>query len=217
MVAATLIRTFCFRSICDSLGFYGKTLLVKDFLFVSKLSYGPRIPNTPLSFPFVHNYMPVTNGKSYSELIKLPYIRWFASEPKRGDVVVFNFPGVIPWCIVPSLNQLFPIMILFASSAVKMSGTTGLNRLWYTRSIKPTTTSTPVAAAGDTLQIINGDVFINGKPAIVPPYSARKYNVTLKQGFTLDKDHLEELGIMINETEGPRQQATCVVVLRNTK
>jgi signal peptidase I len=70
-----------------------KTLLVKDFLFVSKLSYGPRIPNTPLSVPFVHNYMPVTNGKSYSELIKLPYIRWFASAPKRGDVVVFNFPA----------------------------------------------------------------------------------------------------------------------------
>src|SRR5207253_11369573 len=69
-----------------------KTLLVNDFLFVSKLSYGPRIPNTPLSVPFVHNYLPGSTRKSYSQLIKIPYVRWFASMPKRGDVVVFNFP-----------------------------------------------------------------------------------------------------------------------------
>ena len=70
-----------------------KTLLVRDFLFVSKLSYGPRIPNTPLSVPFVHNYLPITNGKSYSTAIQLPYTRWFGSMPKRSDVVVFNFPA----------------------------------------------------------------------------------------------------------------------------
>ncbi|HRF20472.1 MAG TPA: S26 family signal peptidase, partial [Chitinophagaceae bacterium] len=69
-----------------------KTLLVRDFLFVSKLSYGPRIPNTPLSVPFVHNYMPIGKGKSYSTALQLPYIRWFASKVKRGDAVVFNFP-----------------------------------------------------------------------------------------------------------------------------
>ena len=93
IVAATLIRTFIFEAYTIPSGSMEKTLLVRDFLFVSKLSYGPRIPNTPLSVPFVHNYLPVTNGKSYSELIKFPYIRWFASTPKRGDVVVFNFPA----------------------------------------------------------------------------------------------------------------------------
>jgi signal peptidase I len=69
------------------------TLLVNDFLFVSKFSYGPRIPNTPLSIPFVHNYVPGTSYKSYTEALKLPYIRWFSSPVERGDVVVFNFPG----------------------------------------------------------------------------------------------------------------------------
>jgi signal peptidase I len=89
-----------------------KTLLIRDFLFVSKLSYGPRIPNTPLSVPFVHNYLPVTNGKSYSTAIELPYTRWFAAMPKKGDVVVFNFPAATQSYMHLVLNQPFLIMIL---------------------------------------------------------------------------------------------------------
>ena len=82
IVAATLIRTFIFEAYTIPSGSMEKTLLVKDFLFVSKLSYGPRIPNTPLSVPFVHNYLPLRNGKSYSTAIQLPYNRWFGSMPK---------------------------------------------------------------------------------------------------------------------------------------
>ncbi len=93
VVAATLIRTFVFEAYTIPSPSMEKTLLVRDFLFVSKLSYGPRIPNTPLSVPFVHNYLPGSSWKSYSEAIKIPYTRWFASTPQRGDVVVFNFPA----------------------------------------------------------------------------------------------------------------------------
>jgi signal peptidase I len=57
VVAATLIRTFVFEAYTIPSASMEKTLLVKDFLFVSKLSYGPRIPMTPLSVPFVHNYL----------------------------------------------------------------------------------------------------------------------------------------------------------------
>src|SRR5258708_36164096 len=93
IVAATLIRTFVFEAYTIPTGSMEKTLLINDFLFVSKFSYGPRIPNTPLSIPFVHNTLPVTNGNSYVEWIKIPYTRWFASPVKRTDVVVFNFPA----------------------------------------------------------------------------------------------------------------------------
>ena len=58
IVAATLIRTFVFEAYTIPTGSMEKTLLVNDFLFVSKFSYGPRIPNTPLSIPFVHNTLP---------------------------------------------------------------------------------------------------------------------------------------------------------------
>src|SRR5690606_37539974 len=93
VVAATLIRTFIFEAYTIPSGSMEKSLLIRDFLFVSKLSYGPRIPNTPLSVPFVHNYLPGSSRKSYSVLIKIPYSRWFASPVKRGDAVVFNFPA----------------------------------------------------------------------------------------------------------------------------
>jgi signal peptidase I len=64
VVAATIIRTFVFEAYTIPTGSMEKTLLVNDFLFVSKSSYGPRIPNTPLTFPFVHHSLPISNTQS---------------------------------------------------------------------------------------------------------------------------------------------------------
>ncbi|MFN8266243.1 MAG: DUF5684 domain-containing protein [Chitinophagaceae bacterium] len=93
VVAATIIRTFIFEAYTIPTPSMERSLLVNDFLFVSKLSYGPRVPNTPLSFPFVHHTLPVTGGKSYLNWIELPYKRWFASPVKRNDVVVIQSAG----------------------------------------------------------------------------------------------------------------------------
>src|SRR5579862_7653716 len=93
VIAATLIRTFVFEAYVIPTPSMEKTLLVNDFLFVSKFSYGPRLPNTPLALPFVHHSIPYTNADSYVEWIKIPYTRWFASPITRNDVVVFNFPA----------------------------------------------------------------------------------------------------------------------------
>ena len=72
-----------------------KTLLVGDYLYVSKVTYGPKMPNTPLSFPFVHHTMPLsTTKKSFSEASKWPYKRLKGlRQIERNDVVVFNFPA----------------------------------------------------------------------------------------------------------------------------
>ena len=94
VIAATLIRLFIIEAYTIPTQSMENSLLAGDFLFVSKLSYGPRLPNTPLAFPFAHHTMPLTdNVKAYSELIKLPYKRLpgFA-KIKNGDVVVFNYP-----------------------------------------------------------------------------------------------------------------------------
>ena len=92
-VAASLIRGFLIEAYMIPTGSMERSLLVGDFLFVSKLNYGPRIPNTPLAFPFAHHTMPITGGKAYSELIKIPYKRLPGFENiERNDVVVFNFP-----------------------------------------------------------------------------------------------------------------------------
>jgi signal peptidase I len=70
VVAATIIRTFFIEAYTIPTGSMEGSLLVNDYLFVSKMAYGPRVPNTPLAFPLVHNTMPITGGKSYSESIK---------------------------------------------------------------------------------------------------------------------------------------------------
>lgn len=93
VIAATIIRTFFIEAFTIPTPSMEKSLMVGDFLFVSKVSYGPRTPMTPLSFPFAHQEMPIIGGKSYSEIIKLPYYRLpgFA-KIKNNDVVVFNYP-----------------------------------------------------------------------------------------------------------------------------
>lgn len=95
--AAMLIRFFVFEAFTIPTSSLEGTLLVGDFLFVDKFSYGMRMPNTPLAFPLVQNVMPFTSGSSsvnsYVDWIKIPYIRLpKLTEIKRNDLVVFNFP-----------------------------------------------------------------------------------------------------------------------------
>ena len=95
VVAATLIRMFFIEAYTIPTSSMEKSLLVGDYLFVSKVAYGPKVPNTPLSFPFAHHTMPGTKStKSYLEWIKWPYHRLAGfSDVERNDVVVFNFPA----------------------------------------------------------------------------------------------------------------------------
>jgi signal peptidase I len=93
VIAATIIRTFFIEAFTIPTPSMEKTLMVGDFLFVSKVHYGPRTPITPLSVPFVHQEMPIFGGKSYSTAIQLPYYRipGFA-KIVHNDIVVFNYP-----------------------------------------------------------------------------------------------------------------------------
>lgn len=94
VVAATIIRTFFLEAFQIPTPSMEKNLLVGDMLFVSKISYGARLPMTPMTFPFTHNTMPIGNVKSYLEIYEMPYMRLpgFGSV-QRNDVVVFNFPA----------------------------------------------------------------------------------------------------------------------------
>lgn len=198
VVAATLIRTFIFEAYTIPSGSMEKTLLVRDFLFVSKLSYGPRIPNTPLSFPFVHNYLPVFNTKSYSELIKLPYVRWFASQPKRGDVVVFNFPAgdtVIHVDGFESLNPYIDIKrrALRGSREDQMVLADPVN---FPVVVHPVDKSDNyikrcVGVSGDVIEVKNDVVYANGVLQELPPNSELNYVVTVTNQF-FDQDVMKK-------------------------
>ncbi|HEY5570645.1 MAG TPA: S26 family signal peptidase, partial [Bacteroidales bacterium] len=94
LVAVYFINTFFFQNYQIPSSSLEKSLLVGDYLFVSKLSYGPRVPNTPLSFPLAQHTLPVLNCKSYFEFPHFDYKRLGGiGSIKRNDIVVFNFPA----------------------------------------------------------------------------------------------------------------------------
>ncbi len=93
LVAVYFINLFLFQNYKIPTSSLEKSLLVGDHLFVSKVTYGPRIPNTPLSFPLLQNTVPIFNTKSYSEWPQWKYKRLKGfKEVEKGDIVVFNFP-----------------------------------------------------------------------------------------------------------------------------
>ncbi|MAN88435.1 MAG: S26 family signal peptidase [Algoriphagus sp.] len=93
VVAASLIRWLLLEPFTIPTASMEKSLLVGDFLFVSKMHYGTRIPKTPLQVPLTHQKIWGTEIPSYSDAIQLPYYRLPGfSEVKRNDVVVFNYP-----------------------------------------------------------------------------------------------------------------------------
>ncbi|MCB0755853.1 MAG: signal peptidase I [Flavobacteriales bacterium] len=93
VIAATIIRLFLIEAYTIPTSSMEKSLLIGDFLFVSKVSYGPRTPMTPLAFPFAHHTIPGINTKAYLEWIKLPYYRLPGfGKIENNDVVVFNYP-----------------------------------------------------------------------------------------------------------------------------
>jgi signal peptidase I len=144
VIAATIIRTFFIEAFTIPTPSMEKTLMVGDFLFVSKINYGARTPMTPLSVPFVHQEMPIFGGKAYSESIKLPYYRLpgFATV-KNNDIVVFNYP---------------------------MEDERPVDK--QTHYIKRC-----VGISGDTLQVIDRAVYINGKKNMQPKKSQYIYDI----------------------------------------
>ncbi|NML37644.1 signal peptidase I [Chitinophaga sp. G-6-1-13] len=192
IIAATLIRTFIFEAYTIPTPSMEKTLLVNDFLFVSKISYGPRIPMTPLAMPFVHHTMPFTKStKAYSEAIKWKYKRLPGfSDIKRYDVVVFNFPEGDTVAIDAPDPSYY--------NMVRQNGWQAVNNSYQIihRPVdkRENYIKRCMAEAGDTLKIVHGVVYVNGQPAPVPPGSQHKY-VVETTGDQLNASRLDELGI----------------------
>ncbi|GAB3012108.1 signal peptidase I [Niabella terrae] len=213
IVAATLIRTFIFEAYTIPSSSMEKTLLVKDFLFVSKFSYGPRIPNTPLSIPFIHNYTPGFNTTSYSTLIELPYIRWFASPVKRNDCVVFNFPEGDTVIHAEGYESLVPYSQVkrFAALGDQQSINVLNNPDVYPVVVHPPDKTDNyikrcVGIAGDSIKVVNGDLFVNNEPAFISPTSATYYIFRSKNNVGMTGDYLKEAGIRISSDGNDFQQ-----------
>lgn len=162
VIAATLIRTFLIEAFTIPTPSMEKSLMVGDFLFVSKVNYGARVPMTPLSFPFAHHTLPGTeNTKSYLEWIKLPYMRLPGIQDiKNNDIVVFNYP----------MEDFRPV---------------DKQENYIKRCI---------AIPGDSLKLVNGKVFVNGKENPAPMEGQMSYHVKT-DGTGFNPERLHDLGI----------------------
>ena len=162
VIAATIIRTFFIEAYTIPTPSMEKSLLVGDFLFVSKVSYGARIPNTPLSFPFAHHTMPIFGGKSYLEWIKIGYHRLPGfGKVKHGDCVVFNWPAE---------NEGRPV------------------------DKKENYIKRCIGTPGDTLSIVEREVYINGVKDNLPKSSQSSYHV-VTDGTGFSERALSRLGL----------------------
>jgi signal peptidase I len=187
VIAATVIRTFFFEAFTIPTSSLEKSMMVGDYLFVSKVSYGAKIPNTPLSFPFAHHTLPATeHTKSYLEWFKLPYYRLPGfGKVKNNDIVVFNYPDGDTVAVYAQDQSYYQLCRDY-----------GRNVVWNNKEINPQTDkpyfgdiiSRPVdkrenyvkrcvAIAGDTLTIKDQKVYINSKPAYVAATMQYTYKV----------------------------------------
>jgi signal peptidase I len=170
VIAATLIRTFFIEAYVIPTPSMERSLLVGDFLFVSKVNYGARTPITPVAFPFAHHTMPLINTKAYWDGIKLPYYRLPGlSDVKKGDVVVFNYP-------MDADSPLYRPVDKRENFIKRCQGT-----------------------PGDTLSLVNAQVYVNGKAAPNPPGEQIEYSYTTT-GINVNPELWKELEISHYDT-----------------
>ena len=198
-VVATLIRIFFFEMYVIPTPSMEKSMLVGDYLCVSKVAYGPKMPNTPLSFPFVHNTMPLSQTKkSFVEWIKWPYHRLAGcGEVKRNDPVVFNFPeGDTVSLSYPAdsyYNALRQYQRIYGAQRGRQML---LDEGIVVRPVdkRENYVKRAVALPGDTILIRHSEMWINGEPQVDIP--GKQYNYTVyTNGTAINPDHFEDMGI----------------------
>ena len=158
VIAATIVHTYFMQPFTIPTSSLEKTLLVGDFLLVSKFHYGARIPKTAVAFPMVHDTIPVVNTKSYLNDPQIPYLRFPGFEDiERNDIVVFNWP-------VDTVN------------AFQQYG----DGKYYEKPIdkKSNYVKRAVGVPGDSLSVKNGLVYINGEQLQLPERAKPQFTYT---------------------------------------
>ncbi len=159
VVAATIVHTYFIQPFTIPTSSLEKSLLIGDFLFVSKFHYGARTPGTAIAFPMVHDTIPGIKVKSYASEPQLPMFRLPGFENvSRNDIVVFNWPvDTVPY---------------FRYSGPKT----------YLKPIdkKSNYVKRAVGVAGDSLEIKDGEIYTNGQPLQLPERADLQYSYIIK-------------------------------------
>ena len=173
IIAATIVHTYFIQPFIIPTGSLEKSLLIGDFLFVSKFHYGARLPTTAIAMPMVHDTIPLLKTRSYLKKPQIPFFRIPGFQKiKRNDIVVFNWPA-------DTVRQFF----------VKETG------VEKPIDKKSNYVKRCVGMPGDTLEIFNSEILINNKKSKMPEWARIQftYNIYKKEGVSSRK--LKELGV----------------------
>ncbi len=215
VIAVTIINIFLFQNYRIPTGSMEKSLLIGDHLFVSKVAYGPRLPNTPVAFPFTQHTMPITGGKSWSNIIQRPYkrLKGFRSV-ERFDPVVFNFPEGDTVVLENQATSYYEIVretARFLKANNSMTGGAPLSEellndmarreVWRRYSIiyrpvdrRDNYVKRCVGLPGDTIQVRDAVLYVNGTRAEEKPTQQLTYVVSTN-GTRINPRALERMDI----------------------
>jgi len=187
IVAASIIRIFLVEAYTIPTGSMEGSLLVNDYLFVSKVSYGARTPMTPLAVPLVHNTLPFFNCKSYTELVQWGYHRLPGfGHIERNDVVVFNFPAGDTVALEVQQDQDYYSLLRNYNNdrAFVKNNFTVLSR---PVDKKENYIKRCVGIPGDTIEVRGGYLYVDNKLSKQYPHSKMTYTIATNGQVSLDE------------------------------
>lgn len=194
LVAVYFIFLYLFQNYQIPSSSLEKSLLVGDFLFVSKVAYGPRVPNTPLSFPLVQHTFP-WGGKSYFEKPQWDYKRLKGlGKVERGDIVVFNFPAGDTVAVKQQNPDYYTLCYYYGREVVNQRSDIFGDIIWRPVDRRENYVKRCVGVPGDTLSIVNNQIYINGKE--LPDNEGVQYNYYVQTtGAVITSKTFDKLGI----------------------
>ena len=197
LVAVYFINVYIFQNYQIPTSSLEKTLRVGDFLCVNKMCYGARVPNTPLSMPLVQHTMPALlgGGKSYIEHPQWEYKRlrgW--DKVEKGDIVVFNFPTGDTVCTKMQNPDYYTLCHYYGKSTVENRKDVFGDIVVRPVDRRENYVKRCVGTPGDTLQIIDNVIYINGEAEPNHPYLQKNY-IVATDGNLLSANYLSKLGI----------------------
>ena len=199
LVAVYFINVYIFQNYQIPSSSLEKSLRVGDFLYVSKMAYGARVPQTPLSMPLVQHTMPnwLGGGKSYLDMPHWEYKRlagW--TSPKKGDIVVFNFPAGDTVCLKMQNPDYYTLKHYYGEALVKSRKDVFGDIVVRPVDRRENYVKRCVGEPGDSLRIVDNVIYVNGEQE--PFREGVQLNYLVRtDGHVFGAKYLEKVGISI--------------------
>ncbi len=174
-----------------------KSLLVGDYLWVNKMAYGPRVPQTPLHFPLVQNTLPVINTKSYVEWPQWTYHRLKGlGNVERNDIVVFNFPAGDTVALNMQNPDYYTLKKVYGRETILANPDRFGEVIYRPVDRRENYVKRAIGLPGERLKIVDGVIYINGEP-LEQPENAQFARFFQLDGATMTDAAWEELGVSV--------------------